>query len=90
MPLFAMQSAVCEAAIRDWEGVSETEPGEDGRSHQFSAEEKSRYVAALRAEIEALARTRRAACEEVILPYLPAPPGWDGFDAERAASVANR
>lgn len=90
MPLFAMQSALCEAAIREWEGVAETEPGEDGRSHRFSADEKSRYVAALRAEIDKLARTRRAACEEVILPYLPAPPGWDGFDAERAASVANR
>ena len=88
MPLFAMQSAVCEAAIRDWEGVEATEPGADGRSHRFSAEEKSRYVAALRAEIDELARTRRAACEEVILPYLPAPPGWDGFDAERAAAAS--
>ena len=87
MPLFAMQSALCEAAIREWEGVSETEPGEDGRSHRFSAEEKSRYGAALRAEIDELARTRRAACEEVILPYLPAPPGWDGFDTERAAAA---
>jgi hypothetical protein len=90
MPLFAMQSALCEAAIRDWERVEATDPGADGRSHRFSAEEKSRYVAALRAEIAELARTRRAACEEVILPYLPAPPGWDGFDAERAAAVASR
>ncbi|MFM9026301.1 MAG: hypothetical protein ACKON7_13355 [Planctomycetaceae bacterium] len=90
MPLFAMQSALCEAAIRDWETVEETEPGEDGRSHRFSAEEKARYVVALRAEIDELARTRRAACEEVILPWLPAPAGWDGFDAERALeSVAN-
>jgi len=90
MPLFAMQSALCEAAIREWEGVVQTEPGEDGRSHRFSPEEKSRYVIALRAEIDELARTRRAACEEVILPYLPAPSGWDGFDAERArASTAN-
>lgn len=89
MPLFAMQSAVCEAAIREWESIAATEPGEDGRSHRFSPEEKSRYVAALRAEIDELARTRRAACEEVILPYLPAPPGWDGFDAERAAGSAS-
>lgn len=84
MPLFAMQSALCEAALREWAGVVGTEPGEDGRSHRFSPEEKSRYAAALRAEITELARTRRAACEEVVLPYLPAPPGWDGFDAERA------
>jgi hypothetical protein len=84
MPLFAMQSALCEAAIRDWECVRATEAGEDGRSHLFSPEEKSRYVIALRLEIEELARTRRAACEEVILPCLPAPAGWDGFDADRA------
>ncbi|MFM7244908.1 MAG: hypothetical protein ACKO40_12165 [Planctomycetaceae bacterium] len=83
MPLFAMQSALCEAAIREWDGVVATEPGEDGRSHRFSPEEKSRYAVAVRAEIDALARTRRAACEEVILPYLPAPAGWDGYDAER-------
>lgn len=90
MPLFAMQSALCEAAIRDWETVDETEPGEDGRTHRFSAEEKARYVVALRAEIDELSRTRRAACEEVILPWLPAPAGWDGFDAERALeSVAS-
>ena len=91
LPLFAMQAAICEAAIRDWENVTETEPGADGRNHRFSAEEKSRYVVALRAEIDELSRTRRAACEEVILPYLPAPAGWDGFDAELAAeSIANR
>ena len=83
-PLHAMQSAMCETAIRHWESVRETEPGADGRTHRFSAEEKSRYVAALRLEIAELARTRRAACEEVILPHLPAPSGWDGFDAERA------
>jgi hypothetical protein len=83
MPLFAMQSALCEAAIRDWDAIQETEPGEDGRSHRFSSEEKLRYVVALRAEMEELARTRCAACEEVILPHLPAPAGWDGFDADR-------
>jgi hypothetical protein len=88
MPLHAMQAALCEAAIRDWSSVRETEPGEDGRTHRFSAEEKSRYVAALRLEIAELARTRRAACEEVILPYLPAPPGWEGFDAQLAEAHA--
>lgn len=84
MPLFAMQSALCEAAIRDWTGVVATEPGEDGRSHRFLPEEKARYVVALRQEIDELARTRRAACEEVIMPCLPAPAGWDGFDAAHA------
>lgn len=88
MPLFAMQSALCETAIREWEHVAGTEPGEDGRSHRFSADEKARYVVAVRREIEELARTRRAACEEVILPYLPAPPGWDGYDAERTRASA--
>jgi hypothetical protein len=83
MPLHAMQAALCEVAIRHWESVRETEPCAEGRTHLFSAEEKSRYVAALRAEIAELTRTRRAACEEVILPYLPAPSGWDGFDAAR-------
>jgi hypothetical protein len=82
-----MQAALCEAAIRHWEAVSETEPGADGRSHRFSTEEKARYVAALRTEIAELARTRRAACEEVILPTLPAPIGWEGFDAERAGAA---
>ncbi len=88
MPLFAMQAALCEAAISDWEGVAATEPGEDGRSHRFSTEEKARYVAALRAEIDELVRSRRGACEDVILPCLPAPPGWDGFDAERARAIS--
>ena len=90
MPLFAMQSALCEAAIRDWPSVRETEPGEDGRTHRFSPDEKSRYLAALRAEIADLARTRRAASEEVILPHLPAPPGWDGYDARRALRESHR
>lgn len=90
MPLFAMQSALCETAIREWAAVVETEPGEDGRSHRFSPDEKARYVVALREEIAELARTRRAACEEVILPSLPAPAGWDGFDAARVrALIAN-
>jgi hypothetical protein len=62
-------------------------PGDEGRSPSFSSEEKSRYVVALRLEIAELARTRRAACEEVILPYLPAPPGWEGCDAERSGEI---
>jgi hypothetical protein len=85
-PLHAMQAALCEAAIRHWESVRETEPGASGRSHRFSGEEKARYVAALRMEVAELARTRRAACEEVILPCLPAPCGWEGFDLARACA----
>ena len=86
-PLHAMQAALCEAAIRHWESVRETEPGASGRAHRFSGEEKARYVAALRMELAELARTRRAAREEVILPCLPAPSGWEGFDLARASAI---
>lgn len=86
MPLFAMQSALCEAALREWDHIVATEPGEDGRYHRFSAEEKSRYVTAIRAEIAELTQTRRAACDVVILPCHPAPVGWEGFDADRATA----
>lgn len=90
-PLFAMQSMLCKAAIKEWKHVEATEPGEDGRSHRFSQEEKTNYVKALQEEIEVLARTRRAACEEVILPCHPAPVGWEGFHetpgARRAESA---
>jgi hypothetical protein len=89
MPLFAMQAALCEVAIRDWETVLETQPGEDGRHHRFSPEEKTRYIRALQAEIDERTRTRQAACEEVILPCLPAPTGWEGFDAETASGFGN-
>ena len=84
MPLFAMQAALCKAAIQDWEAVLGTESGEDGRRHQFSQEEKNRYVSALQAEIEELSRTRQAASEEVILPCIVAPTGWEGLDARTA------
>lgn len=84
MPLFAMQATLCKAAIRDWDAVLGTEPDEDGRHHQFSQDEKKRYVTALQEEIEERNRTRRAASEEVVLPCLAAPTGWTGFDAETA------
>ncbi len=80
MPLFAMQSALCTIAIKEWEHVVATEPGEDGRSHQFSHEEKTNYVKALTEEIDELTRTRRAAREATILPCRPAPVGWEGFN----------
>ena len=88
MPLFAMQSALCNAAIKAWEHVEETQPGEDGRGHRFSTEEKMNYVKALQEEIEQLTRTRRAACEEVILPCRPAPVGWEGFHESSATKSA--
>ena len=88
MPLFAMQSALCNAAIKAWEHVEETQPGEDGRGHRFSPEEKMNYVKALQEEIEQLTRTRRAACEEVILPCRPAPVGWEGFHESSATKSA--
>jgi hypothetical protein len=37
------------------------------------------YVRAIQEEIEERTRTRRAACEEVILPCHPAPVGWEGI-----------
>ena len=88
MPLFAMQSALCNAAIKSWEHVEETQPGEDGRSHRFSQEEKMNYIKALQEEIEERTRTRRAACEEVILPCHPAPVGWEGFHETSINQVA--
>ena len=80
MPLFVMQSTLCTIAIKEWEHVVATEPGEDGRSHQFSHEEKTNYVKALTEEIDELTCTRRAACEAVILPCRPAPAGWEGLN----------
>ena len=88
MPLFAMQSALCQTAIKAWEHVEETEPGEDGRSHRFSQEEKTNYIKALEEEIEQLTRTQCAAREEVILPCWPAPVGWEGFHETSATSSA--
>ncbi len=83
-PLYAMQAALCESAIKQWESVEGTLAGSDGRSHVYTPDEKDRYVAALKKEIAMRNQTRQAAVEEVIVPWLPAPSGWDGFDAERA------
>ena len=46
----------------------------------FHMKRKTNYVKALTEEIDELTRTRRAACEAVILPCRPAPVGWEGFD----------
>ena len=86
-PLYAMQAALCERAIQQWETVQGTLPGSDGQAHVYTADEKARYVAALKKEIAERNQTKKAAYEEVVVPWLPAPGGWEGFDAERAQEV---
>jgi hypothetical protein len=86
-PLYAMQAALCERAIKQWEPVQGTLPGSDGQAHRYTADEKARCVAALKKEIAERNRTKKAAYEEVVVPWLPAPSGWEGFDAERAKQV---
>jgi len=83
-PLYAMQAALCERAITEWETVRRTMPGSDGQSHIYTADEKDRFVAALKKEITERNQTKKAASEEVVVPCLPAPGGWEGFDAQRA------
>jgi hypothetical protein len=83
-PLHEMQIAVCQAALEQWDAVTGTEPGRDGRTHHYKADEKARFVAAIEREIDGRQRTKQAACEEVVVPWRPAPAGWVGFDAQRA------
>jgi hypothetical protein len=84
MPLYAMQAALCERAIQQWEAVQGTLPGSDGQSHVYTTAEKARYVAAMKREIDVRNQTKKAAYEEVVVPWRPAPNGWEGFDAESA------
>ena len=74
-----MQAAVCQRAIEQWQPVRGTLPGSDGRAHLYTADEKARYVAALKREIEERNRTKKAAYEEVLLPWLIAPRRLGGF-----------
>ena len=83
-PLHAMQAALCERAIAQWETVRGTLPGSDGQSHIYTTDEKDRFVAALKKEIAERVQTKKAATEEVVVSCLPAPGGWEGFDAQRA------
>lgn len=83
-PLFLMQAALCERAIQEWGAVQGTLPGSDGIAHIYSSDEKARFVLALKKEIDERTTTRRARYEEVVVPWLPAPSGWDGYDAIRA------
>ena len=83
-PLYLMQAALCERAIRDWESVRGTLPGSDGLAHPYSADEKARCLAALKKEIVERVSSKKARYEEVVVPLLPAPGGWEGYDALRA------
>ena len=83
-PLYVMQAALCQRAIEQWETVQGTLPGSDDQAHIYTADEKARFVAALRQEIAARSQTKKAMYEEVIVPWVPAPSGWEGFDAESA------
>ena len=62
-------------------------PGSDGQAHVYTADEKARFVAALKKEIAERNQTKKAVYEEVVVPWLPAPGGWEGFDAESAKEV---
>ena len=86
-PLFAMQAALCGEAIEQFAAVQGTVPGSDGLSHVYSADEKARCVAALRKQTADLNKTKKAIYEEVVVPWLPAPGGWEGYDAQRAAEA---
>jgi hypothetical protein len=79
-----MQAALCKRAIEQWEAVQRSLPGSDGQAHRYTADEKARYVAALKREIAERNQTKKAVYEEVVMPWLPAPSGWEGFDVERA------
>jgi hypothetical protein len=86
-PLCVMQAALCRRAIEQWETVLGTLPGGDGQAHRYTADEKARCVAALKKEIAERNQTKKALYEEVVVPWLPAPGGWEGFDAQRAREV---
>jgi hypothetical protein len=87
MPLHAMQSALCARALQQWKSVRSTLPDGNGQTHTYTADESSRYMAALKKEIATLNSTKKARFEEVVVPWLPAPGGWEGFDAQRAREM---
>ena len=83
-PLYAMQAALCAKAMELWNPIQGTLPGSDGQSHVYSAEEKATFVAAMKKQIAELNKSKKAIYEEVVVSWVPAPSGWEGFDAERA------
>jgi hypothetical protein len=86
-PLHEMQIAVCQRALQQWTSVQATEPGKEGASHTYTADEKARFAEAVRKEIEQLKRTKRGVFVDAALPGVAAPSGWEGFDAERAKTA---
>lgn len=87
-PLYEMQIEVCRRAIEQWASVQGTAPGKEGQFHTYTADEKARFLEAVKKEIEELNRTKRAVFLEAVLPGVAAPSGWEGFDAERAREGA--
>ena len=86
-PLYQMQIEVCRRAIEQWASVQGTAPGKEGQFHTYTADEKARFLEAVKKEIEELNRTKRAVFLEAVLPGVAAPSGWEGFDAERGRHV---
>jgi hypothetical protein len=83
-PLYAMQAALCDRAAELWTPILGTLPGSDGQSHVYSDVEKATFAAAMKKESAELNKSKKARYEEVVVTWLPAPSGWEGFDAERA------
>jgi hypothetical protein len=83
-PLAEMQIEVCRQTLRQWDAVAGTVPGKDGRSHTYTAEEKTHFRQAVAAEITDLTRRRQAVFLDAVLPGVAAPSGWEGFDADSA------
>ena len=86
-PLYQMQIEVCRRALEQWPAAGGTEPGKDGPFRAYTTEEKARFTEAVRKEIEDLKRTKRAVFVDAIVPWVAAPSGWEGFDAQRAKGV---
>jgi hypothetical protein len=86
-PLYAMQAALCDRAVELWTAIEGTLPGSDGQSHVYSDVEKATFIAAMKKESAELNKSKKARYEEVVVSWLPAPSGWEGFDAQRAREV---
>ena len=86
-PLYAMQAALCDRAAELWAPIEGTLPGSDGQSHVYSAEEKATFAAAMKKQAADLNKSKKGIYEEVVVSWLPAPSGWEGFDAQRAREV---
>jgi hypothetical protein len=81
-PLYQIQIELCQRAIEQWAAVKGTVAGAEGRSHTYTADEKARFLAAVKGEIVELKRRKKAVFIDATLPGVAAPSGWEGFDAE--------